>query len=127
MKRDLHEKLGSVEFEKLFAGMQPPAIVKSGVIGKLETETTLKRGTLLAKSAEDGKLVIFGTEGDYTADCVLCDDVTVGTSEDENVAVYVTGSFNEAALIVADSATIKETDRDELRKKGILLGTVQEP
>lgn len=132
--RDLHEKIGSVEFEKLFAGMQPPAIVKPGVIRKLATAATLKRGTLLAKSsgsAGDGKLVIFGTTAasneTLTADCVLCDDIEVGTSNDENVAVYVSGDFNEAALIVATGATITEADRDALRTKGILLGTVMEP
>ena len=132
--RDLHEKIGSVEYEKLFAGMQPPAIVKPGVIRKLGTASTLKRGTLLAKSsgsAGDGKLVIFGTTAasneTLTADCVLCDDIEVGTSNDENVAVYVSGDFNEAALIVATGATITEADRDALRTKGILLGTVMEP
>lgn len=132
--RDLHEFIGSVEFEKLFAGMQPPAIVKPGVIRKLATAATLKRGTLLAKSsgsAGDGKLVIFGTTAasneTLTADCVLCDDIEVGTSNDENVAVYVSGDFNEAALIVATGATITEADRDALRTKGILLGTVMEP
>ena len=132
--RDLHEKIGSVEFEKLFAGMQPPAIVKPGVIRKLGTAGTLKRGTLLAKSsgsAGDGKLVIFGTTAatneTLTADCVLCDDIEVGTTYDENAAVYVSGDFNEAALIVATGATITEADRDALRTKGILLGTVMEP
>jgi len=132
--RDLHEKIGSVEFEKLFAGMQPPAIVKPGVIRKLGTAGTLKRGTLLAKSsgsAGDGKLVIFGTTAatneTLTADCVLCDDIEVGTTDDENAAVYVSGDFNEAALIVATGATITEDDRDALRMKGILLGTVMEP
>ena len=122
--RDLHEKIGSVEFEKLFAGMQPPAIVKPGVIRKLGTAGTLKRGTLLAKSsgsAGDGKLVIFGTTAatneTLTADCVLCDDIEVGTTDDENAAVYVSGDFNEAALIVATGATITEDDRDGTLKK----------
>lgn len=132
--RDLHEKIGSVEFEKLFAGMQPPAIVKPGTIRKLSTAGTLKRGTLLAKSSGsggDGKLVIFGTSAGsnetLTADCVLCDDIDVGTSNDENAAVYVSGDFNEAALILASGASLTEADRDALRTKGILLGTVQEP
>ena len=132
--RDLHEKIGSVEFEKLFAGMLPQPIVKPGTIRKLGTAGTLKRGTLLAKSSGtggDGKLVIFGTTAGsnetLTADCVLCDDIEVGTTDDENAAVYVSGHFNEDALIVATGATIAEADRDELRKRGILLGTVMEP
>ena len=131
MNRDLHEKVGSFEYEKLFAGLQPPAIIKSGTIRKLSAEATLKRGTLLAKSSTDNKLVVFGSTADsgetLSADCILTDDIIVGTTADENVTVYVSGCFNEAALILAENASIAETDRDELRKKGILLGTVQEP
>lgn len=132
MNRDLHEKLGSVEFEKLFAGLEPKALVHGATIRKLGTAATIKRGTLLSKSSTDGKLVVFGTaaapDETLTADCILTDDVDVGTSADENVTVYIAGNFNEDALIFEETgATISETDRDELRKKGIILGTVQEP
>ena len=134
MNRDLHEKLGSMEYEKLFAGLEPKALTHPATIRKLGTAATIKRGTLLAKSSGsggDGKLVVFGTTAGsnetLTADCILTDDIDVGTAADENVLVYISGNFNEAALILATGATISETDRDELRKKGIILGTVQEP
>lgn len=134
MNRDLHEKLGSMEFEKLFAGLEPKALTHPATIRKLGTAATIKRGTLLAKSSGsggDGKLVVFGTTAGsnetLTADCILTDDIEVGTAADENVLVYISGNFNEAALIIATGATISEADRDELRKKGIILGTVQEP
>lgn len=134
MNRDLHEKLGSMEFEKLFAGLEPKALTHPATIRKLGTAATIKRGTLLAKSSGtggDGKLVVFGTTAGsnetLTADCILTDDIEVGTAADENVLVYISGNFNEAALILATGATISEADRDELRKKGIILGTVQEP
>ena len=132
--RDLHEKIGSVEFEKLFAGLEPPALVRGGVIRKLGTAATLKRGTLLAKSggsAGDGKLVIFGTTAatneTLTPDCILTDDIEVGTSVDENATVYISGCFNVDALILATGATLTEADKDILRTKGIIFGTVQEP
>ena len=132
--RDLHEKIGSVEFEKLFAGLEPPALVRGGVIRKLGTAATLKRGTLLAKSggsAGDGKLVIFGTTAatneTLTPDCILTDDIEVGTSADENATVYISGCFNAAALVLATGATLTEADKDILRTKGIIFGTVQEP
>ena len=132
MTRDLHEKIGSVEYEKLFAGINPPAIVRGGVIRKLGTAGTLKRGTILAKSsgsAGDGKLVILGTTAaaneTLTADCILTDDIDVGTSSDENATVYVAGSFNEDAVIVDTGYTLTEDDKDALRMKGILFGTVQ--
>ena len=197
MTRDLHEKIGAVEFEKLFAGLQPPAIVGKGTIAKLGTAATILRGTLLAKGA-DGKLFVLGSDVDTTgtwsgtgngtttvyslisggtvpaqvdevkvdgtalttgwayypetgnlvfdtapgnsksiavkystgggnADCVLTDDIDVGTTSDENVTVYVSGCFNEAALIMDEDYTLTEADRDTLRMKGILLGTVQNP
>ena len=131
MTRDLHTKLGSMEYEKLFAGLQPPPITGKGTIRKLSAAATIARGTLLAKSSTDGKLVIFGTaaaQGEtLSPDCVLADDINVGTANDENVAVYLSGCFNEAALTMAANTTLTEANRDTLRMKGILLGTVQEP
>lgn len=132
MTRDLHEKIGDVSVENLFAGLEPHALKKAGVIRKLGTAGTLKRGTLLAKSsgsAGDGKLVIFGTTAatneTLTADCVLANDIDVGTSNDENALVYISGNFNEDALILASGASLTEADRDALRTKNIILGASQ--
>jgi len=129
MTRDLHEKIGSVTPENLFAGLDPRALTKAGVLRKLGTAATLVRGTLLAKSsgsAGDGKLVIFGTTAatneTLTADCVLAEDVAVGTSADENALVFITGNFNEDELTLASGASLTEADRDALRIRGILLG-----
>ncbi len=129
MTRDLHEKIGSVTPENLFAGLDPRALTKAGVLRKLGTAATLVRGTLLAKSsgsAGDGKLVIFGTTAatneTLTADCVLAEDVAVGTSADENALVFITGNFNEDELTLASGASLTEADRDALRVRGILLG-----
>lgn len=134
MNRDLHEKIGEVSYENLFAGLEPKAITHPGVIRKLGTSGTLKRGTLLAKSsgsAGDGKLVIFGTTAatneTLTADCILVDDVDVGTTNDENVVVWIAGNFVEASLIMATGASLTEADRDALRERGIILGTSQNP
>lgn len=131
MNRDLHEKVGEMTYENLFAGIEPAALTRGGTIRKLSTAATLKRGTILAKSsgtAGDGKLVILGTTAasneTLTPDCVLADDIEVGTTADENVVVYVEGFFNEAALIVANDYEITETDRDALRLRRIYLGGV---
>lgn len=132
MTRDLHEKLGSVVPENLFAGLEPSALKKTGTLRKLGTAGTLARGTLLAKSsgsAGDGKLVIFGTTAasneTLTADCVLAEDVPVGTSADEPALVFITGNFNEDALILASGASLTEDDRTDLRVRGIILGSSQ--
>ncbi len=132
MTRDLHEKLGSVTPENLFAGLEPHALTKAGVIRKFGTAGSLKRGTLLAKSggsAGDGKLVIFGSTPDtnetLTADCVLAEDIDVGTSNDENALVYIQGNFNEDALIIKSGASIGASAKDDLRLRNIILGASQ--
>lgn len=129
MTRDLHTKIGSVTPENLFAGLDPRALTKAGMLRKLGTASTLARGTLLAKSSGtggDGKLVIFGTTAGsnetLTADCVLAEDIEVGTAADEPALVFITGNFNEDALILATGASLTEADKDALRIRGILLG-----
>lgn len=54
-------------------------------------------------------------------DCILCDDVTVGTSDDVTVPVYITGCFDPGKLTLAEGATISDAAKDVLRMKGILL------
>ena len=132
MTRDLHEKIGDVTPENLIAQLDPPALKRAGLIRKLGTAGTLKRGTLLAKSggsAGDGKLVIFGstpaTNETLTADCVLAEDIDVGTSADENALVYIQGNFNKDALIIKSGASIGDSDQDDLRLRNIILGASQ--
>ena len=103
--------------------------MRGGVIRKQTTSAvTLKRGTILAKSygtAGDGKLVILGSTAanneTLTPDCVLCDDVTIGTDADEKVAVYTAGCFDPDKVSVAASYSITETDKDNLRMRGIVF------
>ena len=104
------------------------ASASGGTIRKLAEAATIKRGTILAKSSGtsgDGKLVVLGTAatGDevLTANCILCDDVEVGTSDDMIVSVYLTGCFNTNKCIVADSYTMTEADKDALREGGIFF------
>jgi hypothetical protein len=119
-----------MEYDNLLAGLTPAPLVQSGTIRLLAEETAYARGTVLAKSNVDNKLVILGTAADaeeeLTADCVLCEDTVVGTDADVFVAVYAMGNLNEDALTVADGYTMTEADSDELRKKGIYLKTMFE-
>lgn len=126
--KKLNETIGSVGYDELINSAFPPADVFGVTICKGETETTLKRGTVLALAAGgavDGKMVILGSEPSggetLTANCVLADDVVVGTDKDATAAAYRTGHFNRNKLIVAAGYTIKATDEEELRKGGILL------
>lgn len=127
MDNKLSRKLGEVSYDNLFAGATPAPRPMGGVLRKGEEEVTLKRGTLLAKSSVDGKLVILGSSPakDETLEPygVLCDDTTVGTVEDEPCAIYAEGHFNSNSLIVADGYEITEADRDALRKYRIVTNS----
>ena len=122
------ENLGAVSYDGLISGITPEPKVTGGTIRKLAAEGTLVRGTILAKSsgsAGDGKLVILGTTAatneTLTPDCILADDIDVGTSVDVNAAVYDMGCFDPAKLTVKAGYTITEADKDVLRERGIYL------
>lgn len=58
---------------------------------------------------------------DSVPDCILCDDVTVGTSDDVIATVYTAGCFNTDKVIVKSGYTITAADYDTLRKYGIVF------
>ena len=131
MTKELRQKLGSMEYDGLITGLNPPARVEGGTIAKLSAATVYKRGTLLAKSAKDGLLHILGeeppapatgeTKDTYTPDCILCDDTEVGTTEDTPVDVYAAGCFDPEKVRVAEDYTITQADKDRLRTYSIVF------
>lgn len=126
MSKRLDENLGSVGYDGLIVANEPVADVLTVTIRKEATAAaTYKRGTVLALSAGDGKLVILGstatTNETLTANCILAEDVEVGTTADVTVLAYRTGHFARNKLAVASGYTLKVTDEEELRKAGILL------
>lgn len=126
MSKRLDENLGSVGYDGLIVANEPVADVFTVTIRKETTAAaTYKRGTVLALSAGDGTLVILGstatTNETLTANCILAEDVEVGTTADVTVLAYRTGHFARNKLAVASGYTLKATDEEELRKAGILL------
>ncbi len=123
--RNLNAKVGEMEYDGLVVDLVPEVEVRGGTIRKLAAATTLKRGTILAKSSKDNTLVVLGTaatDGEtLTPDCILCDDVAVGTDADVSVSVYTAGCFNTNRVHVADGYTISATDLDALRKYSIVF------
>lgn len=132
--KKLNETVGSVEYDELINSGTPKADVFGVTIRALSAATVLKRGTVLAVSDADKKMVVLGTTpqtiggGDtattekLTANCILADDTPVGTTNTDAVA-YRTGHFNRNKLIVAANYTLSSADEEELRKCGILLDT----
>lgn len=126
MSKRLDENLGSVGYDGLIVANEPVADVLTVTIRKeAAAAATYKRGTVLALSAGTGKLVILGstatTNETLTANCILAEDVEVGTTADVTVLAYRTGHFARNKLAVASGYTLKATDEEELRKAGILL------
>lgn len=125
MSKRLDENLGSVGYDGLIVANEPVADVLTVTIRKEATAAaTYKRGTVLALSAGtagDGNLVILGSTETLTANCILAEDVEVGTTADVTALAYRTGHFARNKLAVASGYTLKATDEEELRKAGILL------
>lgn len=126
MSKRLDENLGSVGYDGLIVANEPVADVFTVTIRKEATAAaTYKRGTVLALSAGTAGLVILGstatTNETLTANCILAEDVEVGTTADVTVLAYRTGHFARNKLAVASGYTLKATDEEELRKAGILL------
>ena len=118
MAKELRQKLGSMEYDGLITGLNPPTRVDGGTIAKLAAPATLKRGTLLGK-ADSGLLSIY--DGTGTPDCILCDDTEVGTAEDVPVDVYVAGCFDPEKVTVGDGYPITQADKDKLRTYSIVF------
>lgn len=82
----------------------------------------------MAKSsgtAGDGKLVVLGTTAvsneTLTPDCILTDDVDVGTTADVATTVYTAGCFDSGKTTVKSGYTLTAADKDTLRKYGIVF------
>ncbi|MCM1439165.1 MAG: head decoration protein [Roseburia sp.] len=124
--KELSKHLGEMDYDGLFTDLTPKAQVRGGTIRKAATDTLdLKRGTVLAVSDKDNKLVILGTEAasgeKLTPDCILCDDIAVGATADEDVAVYTAGCFDPDKVAVASGYTMTASDLDNLRMRGIVF------
>lgn len=126
--KNLYSKVGEMAFDGLITDLTPEPIVRAGTIRKLGAAATLVRGTVLARSSGsggDGKLVVLGTTAGsnetLTPDCILCDDVEVGTSDDVIAEVYFAGCFDPNKCTVASGYTVTDGDKDALRVRGILF------
>ena len=51
--KNLNAKVGEMEYDGLVVDLVPEVEVRGGTIRKLAAATTLKRGTILAKSSKD--------------------------------------------------------------------------
>lgn len=123
-----YEVLGEVKYANIWNSVDVPVITGLRTIRKLSAAATYKAGTALALSggtAGDGKLVILGTAAasneTLTANCILAEDVEVGTDADVQALVYLSGHANANKLVVASSHTITAAEIEAFRAAGIYL------
>lgn len=126
MSKRLDENIGTVDYDGLIVTNEPVADVFTVTIRKeTSKKATFKRGTVLALSSGDGKMVALGTAAGsnetLTANAILCDDTEIGTAADVEAAAYRTGHFARNKLIFSGEYTLKPADEEALRAAGILL------
>lgn len=123
-----YEAMGEMKYANIWNSVDVPIITGLRTIRKLSAAATYKAGTALALSggtAGDGKLVILGTAAasneTLTANCILAEDVEVGTDADVQALVFLSGHANANKLAVASSHTITAAEIEAFRAAGIYL------
>lgn len=123
-----YEAMGEMKYANIWNSVDVPIITGLRTIRKLSAAATYKAGTALALSggtAGDGKLVILGTAAasneTLTANCILAEDVEIGTDADVQALVFLSGHANANKLTVASSHTITAAEIEAFRDAGIYL------
>lgn len=125
MAKALNTEVATFEYDGLIVDSNPIADVFAVTVAT--GMGALKRGTVLARAAKEGKMHILGTtvaSDTATANCILAEDVDA-TSETAALA-YRTGHFATNKLIVKDEYTMTAADKEALRDVGILLSDAME-
>ena len=123
-----YEAMGEMKYANIWNSVDVPIITGLRTIRKLSAAATYKAGTALALSggtAGDGKLVILGTAAasneTLTANCILAEDVEIGTDADVQALVFLSGHANANKLTVASIHTITAAEIEAFRDAGIYL------
>lgn len=123
-----YEAMGEMKYANIWNSADVPIITGLRTIRKLSAAATYKAGTALALSggtAGDGKLVILGTAAEsnetLTANCILAEDVEIGTDADVQALVFLSGHANANKLTVASSHNITAAEIEAFRAAGIYL------
>jgi len=128
MNKNLRERIGTQEYENLFAGTTPSADVFS--VKLRAGQGALTRGTALALvsgGSRAGEMVMLGTAASagetVEANCVLAEPVDTGASAGNafHGVAYRTGHFIRNQLTVLSGYKISQGDNEAFRKGGILL------
>lgn len=115
----------TVKFPVIVGGDPTSKLTEVKVGGTATTEYSYNpvTGDIVFDSApaNAASIAIKYATGGGNADCILCDDIEVGTADDVNAAVYTAGCFDPSKLTVASGYTLTDADYDALRKYGIVF------
>lgn len=116
---------GSEKIFTLAATVKPVQV--SAKVGDTDTAVTYDAqagtvtfGTAPAAGTKNVK-ISYENPAANEPDCILCDDVVVGTDADAKVCVYIAGCFDPDKLTLGTGASLSVADIDVLREKGIIL------
>ena len=115
------------EYDKLIAGITH-RVTETRVKADLPaTAGEWKRGTVMALDETTGKLVRYLASDTNRDACygILAEDITFGAAEpDRSVVVYLTGQFNQDALVFEGAGTLTAALRADARLKGCFFEDV---
>lgn len=116
--------LDTLERDNLFAGGVQPVVTDAVT---LASGASYVRGTVLGVVTASGQAKAVDSaaaDGSQTPSAILAEDVDATTGE-KAAAIYLTGEFNENALVFGGADTAN-THRKKLREIGIFLKSNQE-
>ncbi|MGE6379556.1 head decoration protein [Peribacillus muralis] len=123
MPEQLGTTIGSFEYDNLFAGGVQPVVTDSIIV---KAGQSYVRGSVLAKGT-DGIAVLVdsasATSSIKKPFGILTDNVDA-TTGNATTTVYLTGEFNQAALVFGGADTFN-THKNALRDIGIILKKTQ--
>ena len=115
----------TTQFSLVAGGVAPKALTEVKVGGTATTAYTYNADlgviNFTTAPANAAAIAIKFSVGGGGANCILAEDVTVGTAADAVASVYIAGCFDPAKCIVATDYTISAENYDDLRKYGILF------
>ena len=123
MPEQLGNTIGTFEPDNLFAGGVQPVVTDSITV---KSGQSYVRGSVVALDAEEKAVLVDSTSATDSIKKpygILTDDVDA-TTEDRETTVYLTGEFNQDALIFGGTDTF-EIHAVALREIGIILKKTQ--
>lgn len=121
------DKTYTFDVENLFTGVAPAPTATFELVGG---QGILKRGSLIALDSETGQGELIASGNEAVSFFILADDTDTGdegATEAVGCTGYLSGNFNQNALIVGEGYDFPAADVAQMRKDGIILQNTMKP